>query len=116
MNDLLKSTKEQLSKERKRWTFPYRLYHRLRRPTWVPRNSPFELFQDYKMLLAEGSVVWGNWVHAYTRLFETGRDDFAATVIFSLEPYIEDELTCLEVKSRLFHEIKSRIVHTPDAQ
>ena len=117
MNDLLISTREQLATERKRWTFPYRPYHRLTRPIWMPRDSPFErLFQDYKMLLAEGSVVWGYLVQAYTRRFETGRDDFAATVIFSLEPYIEGELTCLEVKSRLFHEFKVRTVHTPDAQ
>jgi len=68
------------------------------------------------MLLTKGAVVWGHLVQAYTRLFETGNDDFAATVLFSLEPCIDDELMILQLKAQSLFGSKGRNIYPPEAQ
>lgn len=118
MKHLLAATRERFANQRQSRLFLWRPYNHLKRPRWARgRDCPFEcLFQDYKMLLTKGTVVWGHLVQAYTRLFETGVDDFVANVLFSLEPCVDDELVLLEIKAQSLFGSKGRNIYPPEAQ
>ena len=61
-----------------------RRYIRLTAPAWMPHaDSLTGIYKDQLLLLIKGKIVYGAIVQANTLLFEDGRDDCPANVVFS---------------------------------
>ncbi|MFD5110057.1 hypothetical protein [Streptomyces cinereoruber] len=66
-------------------------YLRIPRSDWVEREDPLaQILKDQNLLLAEGRLVWGALVQANSALFERGRDDLPAAVIYSPDAVFDD--------------------------
>jgi len=112
----LAATRERLDEARQSWTFLWRPYHRLARPSWARgRDTPFEcIYQDYKSLLRSGAVVWGHIVQANMLLFKSGRDDHPANAVFSMDPFFDDKLPTLAELSGVMFGLKGRDASDPE--
>lgn len=70
-----------------------------RPPVWLRRRDPLRLYyRSQEMLLTEGVVVWGAFVHADLHAFEPGPCDVPGLVIHPTDPRITidpDELAAI---------------------
>jgi hypothetical protein len=73
-------------------------------PGWMGFRDPLKKFYGRRSrLLKHGTVVWCAVVQANSLLFEPGAGDHPAKVIFSNDPYFDDEpYHLLEIAERLF--------------
>lgn len=67
-------------------------------------SDPLKKFYKRQgQLLAHGRVVWGGVVQANSLLFEPGASDHPAKIIYSNDPYFDDQnYHLLEIAERLF--------------
>jgi hypothetical protein len=68
-------------------------------PIWMylaPKDALWNIMAERPRLLREGRVVWGCLVQANTHLFEPGRADLPAGVVFSEEDYFDENLDELQ--------------------
>jgi len=70
-------------------------YLRVPRPNWLrmnPEHGIRILFSNMQRLLQEGRVVWGHIVQSNVLMFQEGKEDCPAEVVYSLDdPYISPE-------------------------
>ncbi|MHB0934816.1 MAG: hypothetical protein ACYC6A_00370 [Armatimonadota bacterium] len=73
-------------------------YLRVPPPGWmrfVPKDKLWEIIHNQQMIFEQGQVVWGCLVQANMQLFERGRTDCPAMVVYSTDLYYDshpDEL------------------------
>ncbi|WP_131736004.1 hypothetical protein [Actinomadura roseirufa] len=79
---------------------------RLAPPLWLQLNREdllWDVLGGHRDALTRGQVVWGHVVRANTPLFEAGRGDSPASVVYSFAPVFDDEPDELAlVAQRLF--------------
>lgn len=87
-------------------------YLNISRPMWCGRSDAlFSLFENKKRLLANGIVVWGHIVQANVLLFERGRANCPASVVFS--PDSQKQIGPSELEN-VAHELFKLKGTTPD--
>jgi hypothetical protein len=67
-------------------------YHTIRPPKWAKAHNDIrflELYQKQDVLFREGILVWGYIIQANQLLFESGRHDHPAALIYSLDQAID---------------------------
>lgn len=64
---------------------------RLEPPAWIPEtDSPLGcLYKDQRMLLEQGQLAWAHIVQANSLLFQSGKDDCPAAIVYSLDPNVQ---------------------------
>ena len=86
-------------------------YLRVPRPVWARQNPDHKLnslFSNVAELFERGVVVWGKFIQANRMLFEPGKLDCPADILFSLKDLEKIELTDLK---RIAFEVSS-LKHT----
>ena len=102
----------QLFKHRRQaFSFLDKHHNRLAPPKWMPDTDGLhKLYQSQQLLFGQGHVVFGTIVQANTLLFERGKDDCPANLIFSLDSYFDehlDELGQIATETYLLKENKT---------
>lgn len=87
---LIQTFRENLEHDRQRALFWFTgLRLRSPKPDWMrkcPRDPMHRQFADHGLLLRKGQVVWGELVQANVLLFEPGKFDCPANLLFSTVP------------------------------
>ncbi|AKJ28050.1 hypothetical protein AAW51_1359 [Caldimonas brevitalea] len=77
------------------------------RPSWVKETDGLaECFEQQKLLLTEGHIVWGALVQANALLFEPGEVDCPALLLHSPDSYFDSHPQELQLISRTFVSFK----------
>lgn len=82
-------------------------YLQVEPPRWLTGdNLLWSTYRDQKLLRAEGQVVWGVLVQANGALFEPGRDDNPAAILYSADPSFDDDLPTLRRLAKQLFSLK----------
>lgn len=88
-------------------------------PMWVRlrRDLRFrEIFRNQANLLKRGRVVWGAVVQANSLLFEPGRIDCPAAILYSLDSRVDQRPDVLTDAASMLFETKGRGVQDPEVR
>lgn len=84
-------------------------------PLWMfTLNNLCLIYFDQINLLRKGHIVWGSLVQANEALFEPGRTDLPASVIYSPDPYFDKDLDLLNRIARSIFELKGTRPSNPE--
>lgn len=77
-------------------------------PLWIEQNDDklYKIFLDSEKLYATGKIYYAHIVQANFQLFERGRHDCPADIVFSPDPYFDENPYELEKISRLLFSYK----------
>jgi len=73
-----------------------------RQPSWVHGDLLQRQLDARDSLLQQGEVVWGHLVQANSQLWEPGKQDHPASLVYSPDPAYDD---CLPALGELAHEL-----------
>lgn len=94
-------TREKYEKKRNKFNFLERVFlNKLVKPKWArdKGDKRFDvIYRDQDLLYAEGKVVLANIFKANTHLFKSGEYDCPAAVVYSEDPYFEENFNELEI-------------------
>jgi hypothetical protein len=114
----IESIRELLGPAPRTFSQEIRKYLKVTPPPWLKRSWKDELkwaFRDQERIRRDGTVVWASIVQANSLLFRPGPTDSPASVIFSLDPwYDENPDDLLETAHDLF-QLKGTDQNDPDA-
>jgi len=66
-------------------------YHAIVKPTWLTKSDPLAAaYKRQKRVRRDGMVVWGVFIQANQLNFKPGPVDVGGSVIYSLDPYYDD--------------------------
>jgi len=88
-------------------------------PRWVRqvRDQRFdEIFKNQDVLIQKGRIVWGAIVQANELLFERGREDHPAAIMYSLEPQMDSAVEVLENACHRLFSVKGTMTGDPELQ
>src|SRR5262249_12475956 len=97
MRNLLNECRTRFGDPPRSLSFMARLEFRIFPPLWCSlSNDPLlGLYDNQKRLRDRGRVIWGHIVQANSLLFEPGRQNFPANVIYEPHPMTEDNYESL---------------------
>ncbi|WP_432173924.1 hypothetical protein [Streptomyces sp. Tue6028] len=76
-----------------------------------------DILEQQDLLLEKGTVVWASIVQANNLLFEPGRNDHPAVVLYSTDPEIfDDQPEELRVIARKLFSLKGKLLSDPELQ
>jgi len=82
-------------------------YLSISKPSWCDSDDKlFATFQNHRQLLAKGVVVWAHIVQANVLLFQAGRENCPASVVFSPNPALQVEPGDLGKVAHALYELK----------
>ncbi|MEN2776615.1 hypothetical protein [Acetivibrio clariflavus] len=94
MKELMDKTREKYEKKRNKFNFFERTYfNKLKKPLWARSRGDrrFDVvYRDQGLLYSEGKIVLASIFKANSLLFKHGEKDCPAAVIFSEDPYFEE--------------------------
>jgi Zn-dependent protease with chaperone function len=70
--------------------------------------------KEQQRLLREGQIVWAHLVMANVKLFEPGKTDFPALVVYSPDPAFDGDLEALETIANAVFALKDQPAADPD--
>lgn len=81
-----------------------RVKRAMRRPDWAGTGSGYEpYYDDVEALWDDGQIVWAHVVQANVGLFEDGKQDLPAALVYSQSPKFDRRISALaEVAQALF--------------
>ncbi|HOQ01597.1 MAG TPA: hypothetical protein PK604_12425 [Acetivibrio clariflavus] len=101
MKDLIDKTREKYESKRNKFSFFERAYfNKLKKPSWARKrdNRIFDIvYRDQNLLYSEGKIVLACIFKANSLLFKNGKTDYPAAVIFSEDPYFEENFYELDL-------------------
>lgn len=98
--------------ERKFGFFERNFYFRIYRPFWCDKSDDlFDLFENKWNLIDYGNIVWGHVVQANMLLFEKGKANCPASIIFAPDPKINPSFEQLSTAAQGLYRLKNT---TPD--
>lgn len=93
---LIQETRQKLSMPPRSFSFFDRRALKMRAPFWMtPLDRLYLVYRQQDHLLEQGQVVWGCIVQANTLLFKTGRGDHPAAVLYSPDPFFDEDVDLL---------------------
>lgn len=106
MIEFMKKTRDIYYTERKKLSFSFSAYNRLTKPEWMQqsKDNRFEAtYIDHGMLLRKGRIAIAKIVQANSLLYKPGEDNCPAAMVFSEDPYFEENPDKLgEIAYRLY--------------
>lgn len=95
MKELMDRTREKYDKKRNKFSFIDKLFfNRLSKPAWVRAkgDTRFDvLYRDQDILYSRGKIVLAHVFKANTSLYQYGEYDSPATVVYSEDPFFEED-------------------------
>lgn len=94
-------------------------YNTLKRPKWmdIKTDKRFDsTYTDQKLLFKKGRIMIGKIVQANTLLFEPGKFDHPAAMVFTEDPYFEENPHKLEEIASSLYKIKGRSTNDEELQ
>lgn len=106
MKEAMLKTREIYYRERKKLRFHFSNYTKLEKPNWMlqSKDDRFEsTYRDQKVLIREGRIAVACIVQANSLLFEQGKDNCPAVMLFSEDTFFEEQPEKLKsIASKLF--------------
>ncbi len=106
MRNEMNLTRENYYKSRRWYWLINRNYNKSEKPGWMVKGNDKRFtatFRDEKLLFTEGKIMLGRIVQANSLLFEAGPSDCPAAMLFTDEPFFEENpLKLQEIAYGLF--------------
>ncbi|MDP4180113.1 MAG: hypothetical protein Q8942_03365 [Bacillota bacterium] len=119
MIEFMKKTRDLYNKERGRLSFSFSAYNKLEKPSWMLTNKDnrFEAtYKNQKILLRKGRIVIANIVQANSLLFKPGKFDCPAAMVYSEDPYFEQQPDILKSIAHGLFAIKGKKLDDEELQ
>ncbi len=119
MKNFMKQSREIFYKERKKLTFSFSWYNRLYKPKWMTKlmDRRFEdTYRHQRILYKNGRIAMGKIVQSNTLLFNAGKDDSPAAMVYSEDPYFEENPEKLKKIASYLYSIKGVKCEDEDLQ
>lgn len=115
---LLSATRETFGQAPRSFSLFSQLYNRVYPPMWMIRwgDDLRCVYRDQRKLFKEGKVVWGHIVQANNALFEPGKGNYPADMLYSLDPYFDNNLEALERIAHRLYGLKGKEVEDEEAR
>ncbi|MCP4695128.1 MAG: hypothetical protein GY859_44280, partial [Desulfobacterales bacterium] len=110
MAALLQKTRARFGYAPRSFSLGQRLYNHIRIPSAmrdVADGAYKFIYRDQNLLMNRGRVVWGHIIQANELLFKPGPHDCPAAVVFSLDPWYENNLARLESIAHDLYNLKA---------
>lgn len=119
MKNFMNQAREIFYKERKKLTFCFSWYNRIYKPKWMT-TSMDQRFEDtyrhQRILYRNGRIAIGTIVQSNTLLFKAGKDDSPAAMVYSEDPYFEENPDMLKKIASYLYSIKGVKCEDEDLQ
>lgn len=115
--DYLYETRKIFKDKHKAFSIEQFFYDHLLPPWWMfeHRDRRFcVLFRDQDILLQKGKIVWGYLVQANNLLFQPGKWEHPAVIVYSPEPTFHNNLSLLSRIARGLYELKDKNLEHPE--
>ncbi|KNY26179.1 tetratricopeptide repeat protein [Pseudobacteroides cellulosolvens] len=119
MKSFMNQAREIFYKERKKLTFCFSWYNRIYKPKWMTKSMDqrFEdTYRHQRILYRNGRIAIGKIVQANTLLFKAGKDDSPAAMVYSEDPYFEENPDKLKTIASFLYSIKGVKCEDEDLQ
>ncbi len=95
---ILNAAREAFGNSSRSFSILDHLYNYIFPPLWIIQcvDPLYRIYKDQAKLFKNGTIVWGHLVQANVDLFKSGYDSLPAGIVFSLDPYFENNLEHLE--------------------
>jgi hypothetical protein len=109
MKELIQKTRHGFGNPLRKFSFWQRWYNKIHPPSWMDTKTDglANIYRDYKLLLEQGLVVWGQIVQANSVLFEKGPDDAPAALLFSMDSDFDGNIQSLEEMAQYMYSFKN---------
>lgn len=117
MKRLIEETRRIYDTKKVRFGFFDRRYNRVSPPSWMKKRKDTRLeaqYRDQELLLSQGDIVFAHLVQANSMLFETGKFDNPAAIVFSLDRHYDDNLGELQKIGHVLFGLKGHSVEDPE--
>jgi hypothetical protein len=95
MKELLNECRMIYKNRKKHFNLFDRVYNKLKKPNWMIKENDrrFEsIYDEQDLLYSHGRIVLAHLVQANTLLFEPGKDDCPACIVFSEDTYFDENI------------------------
>ena len=83
--------------------------HEVRPPEWLDDSDPmYAAHRDSELLLRKGLLMWAHIVQANSDLFEKGKDDLPAAVVYGASSTFDGRIAYLEAVAGEIFELKNK--------
>jgi ribonuclease HI len=117
MKELIIETRNLFLRRNGKFGFFERKYNKLEVPAWIKehKDTRFDaIYRDQDVLFTDGSVVFSYIVQANSQLFEPGKTDCPAAIIFSEDQYFDENQDELANIAAALYQLKGE--ETDDAE
>lgn len=113
MKEIITECKMKFEYKKERFNILERMYNKLKKPHFmkISNDQRFKcIFDDQKLLFSEGRIVVGHIVQANTLLFEPGKLDHPACIVFSEDAYFDGNIDELYEIAHSLYALKGTVV------
>ncbi|MFX1507569.1 MAG: tetratricopeptide repeat protein, partial [Promethearchaeota archaeon] len=114
----LNESRQNFGDSPRKFGFFSKSYLKIKPPSWLDRQIKVrkrlsykyltELYNRQELLYKYGKVVWGCIIHANVKLFERGKFDSPAAIVYSLNEILDDDLTKIISVSNQLYSLKGK--------
>jgi hypothetical protein len=108
---VINETRNNFGEPPRKFKFWEKMHLHIRPPEWVRliQDTRFlALYEQQDLLYREGIIVWGHIIQANELLFEKGKRDHPAAIVYSLERIVDREPEILARVARFLFSIKGK--------
>ncbi|MEM9906424.1 MAG: hypothetical protein AAF921_15510 [Cyanobacteria bacterium P01_D01_bin.44] len=94
-------------------------YHFILPPRWMVRDRDRRFIAQYRdqfRLLLTGQLVWGKLVQANNQLFEPGEQNLPANLVYSPDPWFDNNLPALASLAQDLFALKNKTLNHPETE
>lgn len=116
MLNYLEETRSRIGDPPRVYSLRQKAYNHVRPPTWLRRNPVLKyrrIYDERILLFKNGLIGWGYVVQANVDLFEEGKTDLPAAIVYSVDKFYDLNLELLaSIASRLY-QLKEKTPKNP---
>ncbi len=113
----LKQTQTIFHQQSREFSWERFLYNLLTPPWWMVKGGDrrfCSLYRDRHLLLTHGQIVWGRIVQANAQLYQPGKEDRPASIVYSPDPLFNGNVGELVRIARELYELKNKTIEHPE--